>query len=239
MLPAKINKGSGSFLEKGARDNFLKIFIESFILTRGGRVLKKLVLLTIAVVLSGCGVKRQSVALNIPAPHIRPANGSPIVVSSIIDNRVLKFDGSLKDNEKAGNVGGEVRHGNGFIVNLDNESVVDEMRTIVIQALRDIGYKDIDISQAGKNVPRLVIDIKKFGVYAPLKFWRAATYSQQMIADIVTKVTIKSNGVSKTIVVKGHGTNVYQRVVPENWEIALNKAIVDYTNHFQQKIVAQ
>lgn len=192
--------------------------------------MKRIVIALAMMALAGCGVQRQSIRLDMPDQHVNPPDGQPIVLSKITDSRPPAE--GLRDDKQVKNVGGVYRGGNGIAVDLD-ETVIDQTRQIVTQALRSMGYKVIDNDDVTQNIPRVEVNITTFHVALPFNFFRAASYSQQMIADIKTDVTVTGPSGTRSFKVEGHGTNIYQRVISENWEIALNKAISDYTQHFK------
>lgn len=79
----------------------------------------------------------------------------------------------------------------------------------------------------------------KFSVTMPFEFWRAAGWSQRMLAEISIDVTSRSDGQTKRFTAEGHGSNVYQVVSRENWEIALERAVADLTANFKQSMSGQ
>lgn len=64
------------------------------------------------------------------------------------------------------------------------------------------------------------------------------SYSQHMLADIAVHVALQNHGQTSTFDAKGHGSNVYQVVSQENWEIALDRAVKDFASNFQQEMAA-
>ena len=57
-----------------------------------------------------------------------------------------------------------------------------------------------------------------------------------MLADIAVHVTLQNQGSTSSFDTKGHGSNVYQIVSQENWEIALDRAVKDFASNFQQQM---
>ena len=53
-----------------------------------------------------------------------------------------------------------------------------------------MGYKTVADDTAAADVPRVKIDITQFSVGMPFNFFRAMSYSQQIIADIATSITV-------------------------------------------------
>ena len=198
--------------------------------------MKRLVFLCAVLVLTGCGLHRQTVRIEPPEEHANPLDGKPIVLAAIVDARAPSTDLQLDASDLSRNVGGSGRGGNGFAVQLEDGTVADRMRDIIVQSLRGMGYKVVDAATPNE-IPRVQVKITQFAVTIPFQFWRAATYQTRMLADISAEVTLtKAAGASQTFTVKGHGYNVYQRVIPENWQIALNKAVADFSRNFQSKM---
>jgi hypothetical protein len=196
--------------------------------------LKAITIICAAMLLAGCSVERQRVRLDLPELHVNPGSGPAIVVGEIKDSRTPAAGLAGPDPEK--NVGGVTRGGNGFAVDLDIP-VVEQQRQIVTQALRSLGYQVVTGEQAPAGAPKVDVNIKTFDVQMPFNVLRAATYSQQMVADIQTDVTVTSANSTRSFKVDGHGTNVFQRVISENWQAALNEAIDDYTKKFKKAIL--
>lgn len=198
------------------------------------------ILVTVVVCLSGCGLRHDGVRIELPAVHINPRDGAPVVVDRVRDIRnfsdTLDLVQKIDISERKRLVGGAYRGGNGIAVDLVDETVETQTRKIIVQALRELGYKVIPLESATSDVPRVDVDIEKFFVALPFDFWRAASYSQHMLADMSTNVTVSKSGGDRTFVAKGHGENIYQVTSAENWQIALNKAVVEYSKQFQEKM---
>lgn len=193
--------------------------------------------ITLAIpMLAACGVQHQNVRLSTPETRVNPAEGKPIVVAAVTDSRKTPDGATFAQGERTHNVGGVWRGGNGVAVDLGQDTVIEETREIVTQALRGMGYRVLAEGVASPDAPRVAINITQFDVDAPFNFWRAASYTQQMVADVGTDIEVKSGGSAQSFKATGHGTNIYQRVVPENWEAALNEAIAEYTKQFQSKM---
>jgi hypothetical protein len=58
-----------------------------------------------------------------------------------------------------------------------------------------------------------------------------------MVADISTNVTVRNGTSVQSFEATGHGTNAFQVVKPENWEVAINRAIEDFSKRFQEKML--
>jgi len=129
--------------------------------------MKRMILALVVVVLglSGCGIRRQNVHVQVPSLRVNPESGPQIVLASVTDSRKPLAGANLNPNEQARNVGGVIRGGGGIAVNLDNQSVADQTRKIVIQALRGVGYKVIESGDPG--IPRITVDITNFHVDMP------------------------------------------------------------------------
>jgi hypothetical protein len=73
----------------------------------------------------------------------------------------------------------------------------------------------------------------------PFNFWRAVGWAQHMVADISVHVVAQHGSDTRSFDVSGHGSNVYQAVSRENWEVALDRAVKDFSNNFKQAMAAQ
>ena len=165
--------------------------------------------------------------------RINPMDGKPLLIASISDERKSLFGNKLSPEEQAINVGGAFRGGSGFAVNLEDETAVSEMRKILTQALRGMGYRVLPAGAEQSPDTTVAVAIEKFEVTMPFNFWRAATYSQHMVADIQTRIVVSDASGAKTIKISGQGRNIYQIVTPENWQITLNRAVSEYTKRLQ------
>jgi hypothetical protein len=200
--------------------------------------MKRIIAACAVLLLAGCGVQRQDVHPSLPSAHINPVDGRPIVIAGVTDSR-HPIDGlKLSSDEKWRNVGGVARGGSGIAVNLEDGTTADLARELVVQTVRSMGYKTVADDTAAADVPRVKIDITQFSVGMPFNFFRAMSYSQQMIADIATSITVGRGSSAQTFEVVGHGTNVYQVVKPENWEVAINRAMENYSKRLQTKMLS-
>ena len=198
----------------------------------GGNV--KLVLLAVAaLLLSGCGLQRQTVRINALAIRIASASGPTIAIGSLIDARQPATKIKLSRAEQASNVGGLGNGGHGVAVQLEDGTVRDAMQRIVTAALQNAGFDVTDSAPAGSRVD---VRISKFQVLIPFQFWRTAFYNPRMLADIEAEITITTPGGVQNFDVKGHGYNVYQRVIAENWQIALGKAVSDFEKNLRERV---
>ncbi len=124
-----------------------------------------------------------------------------------------------------------------MLVNLESGTVADKTREILVQALRNMGYRTADACESSCTF--VDASLTGFSVSLPFEFWRAAGWSQRMLADISINVTSRAEGQIRTFTAKGHGSNVYQVVSRENWEIALERAVGDVTANFKQSMSGQ
>lgn len=184
--------------------------------------------------LSGCGVKEQVVRVSVPNVRTNPQQGALIQVNPVQDNRQASFLEQFPAATRDKNVGGVVRGGNGINVVLDSSTTTLKTHSIIVQALRNMGYRTVVSCEATCTVVTPVLNT--FAVTLPFNFWRAMSYSQHMLADVVVHVTLQSHGQTITFDATGHGSNVYQVVSQENWEIALDRAVKDFVSDFQQQM---
>lgn len=187
--------------------------------------------------LTGCGIKQQVVRVDVPNVHVNPSSGPLIVVNPVKDDRSDAIVMQFPSAQRAKNVGGLLRNGSGIQVNLESATAATKARAIIIQALRGMGYRTTD--DCASACPAMDVTLHRFSVQAPFQFWRAMSYSQHMLADISADVSIDQRGKRNEFSVSGHGSNVYQIVSQENWEIALNRAVKDFIRNFQSAMAAQ
>ncbi|AWH27082.1 hypothetical protein [Stenotrophomonas sp. YAU14D1_LEIMI4_1] len=199
--------------------------------------MKSIIAATLLLLLTGCGIRTEVVRVNVPDIRVNPEQGTSVVVAPVTDHRPTDFLALVPAADRARNVGGEVRQGNGFNLVLESTTTAEKTREIIIQALRNMGYRTIESCEA--RCLHLQASMNQFAVRAPFNFWRAAGWAQQMVADISVEVTTGEAEQSRSFVAKGHGTNVFQVVSPENWEKALERAVTDFTADFKQKMAAQ
>ncbi|MGM9458189.1 hypothetical protein, partial [Lacticaseibacillus rhamnosus] len=88
---------------------------------------------------------------------------------------------------------------------LETSTASDKAREIMIQALRNMGYRTADNCEA--SCTRLEATLTDLSVSSPVNVWRAATYTQQMLADIAVQVTARKDGQTRTFTASGHGAN--------------------------------
>jgi hypothetical protein len=187
--------------------------------------------------LVGCGVQHQNVRLSVPSLQVNQPNGKPIVLTGVTDSRRAPDGSKLSGADLSRNVGGVWRAGGGIAVDLAAGTAADEATKIVTQSLRGMGYRVASAADVPANAPRISVDVTQLNVTMPFNVFRAMTYSQKMIADIATSVTVTNGAGTQSFNVSGHGENIYQRVIPENWETALNRAVADYTKKLQEAMV--
>ncbi len=199
--------------------------------------MKLIIAPALLLLLTGCGIRTEVVRVNVPDIRVNPEQGTTVVVAPVRDNRPSDFLSLVPASERARNVGGEIRHGNGFNLVLESTTASEKTREIIIQALRNMGYRTADRCDA--QCLRLEASMNEFAVRAPFNFWRAAGWAQQMVADLSVEVTTHGGDRSRSFTAKGHGTNVFQVVSPENWEKALERAVTDFTASFKQNMSAQ
>lgn len=197
--------------------------------------MKVAVLALAALLLTGCGLQRQTVRINPPASRAG-VNGPTIVIGTVTDARQPATKIKLDEVEQASNVGDMGKDDRGIAVQLDNGAVRDAMRRIVTSALQNAGF---EVVGAGRVEYPVDVRISKFRVAIPFQFWRAAFYNPRMLADIEAGITMAAPSGARTFDAKGHGYHVYQRVIAENWQIALDKAVADFEKNLQVQVTGR
>lgn len=188
------------------------------------------------LLITGCAIKPQMVHVDIPDVRVNPQKGPLIEVGAVKDDRqsplLSKFPASTREK----NVGGMVRGGNGFNVMLESATVTGKTRSIIVQALRKMGYHTVKKCQ--ESCTKLIVLLKTFEVKAPFNFWRAMSYTQHMVANISVSVTLHSLNHTSTFTVSGYGSNIYQVIDEDNWETALDRAVESFSHNFQQAMAS-
>lgn len=190
-----------------------------------------------ALALAGCGIKKQIVHVEVPYALVNPSTGQEIVIQTVKDERswIGLTDVPLPDRAK--NVGGNLRHGNGFEVNLDSETAAHKTHAVIVQSLRHMGYRTVD--RCSTDCPVLSVSLKKFMVTAPFSLGAAFTWTMRMKAYVAANISLDDGSRSRTFDVSGHGDNIYQVISEENWETALNRAMKDFSRNFQSAMASQ
>jgi hypothetical protein len=199
--------------------------------------MRLIVCLFVSLLLTGCGIKTQVVRVDVPDVHVNPERGPVVIVGAVADNRPSSFLSQFPAADRSKNVGGVVRGGNGINVVLESSMTTEKVRAILVQALRSMGYRTA--SQCEVSCTQLDVSLTDFSVKMPFNFWRAAGWSQQMVADVSAHVVAKDTSHTRAFDVSGHGTNIYQVVSRENWETALDRAVKDFSSNFKQAMAAQ
>lgn len=204
---------------------------------KGGEFMKLIIYLAALSLLTGCGIKTQVVRVNVPDVHVNPEHGPVAVVGAVVDKRSSPLLSKIPAADRQKHVGGMFRGGNGINVALESSTTTEKVRAIIVQALRSMGYRTANEC----DVPciRLDVSLTEFSVKMPFEFWRTVGWAQQMVADVSTEVVVQDAGQTRTFDVSGHGTNIYQVVSRENWEVALDRAVEDFSSNFKQAVAEQ
>lgn len=198
--------------------------------------MKSIIAFSVLLLLTGCGIRTEVVRVNVPDIRVNPEQGPVVVVAPVRDNRPQYFP-QVQSAARAKNIGGVIRAGNGVLVELETSTASDKAREIMIQALRNMGYRTADNCDA--SCTRLEATLTDLSVSSPVNVWRAATYTQQMLADIAVQVTARKDGQTRTFTATGHGANIFQVASRENWEIALERAVKSFSSSLQQSMSEQ
>lgn len=199
--------------------------------------MRYIICLSVLLFLTGCGIKTQVVRVDVPDVHVNPERGPVVIVGVVTDERPSSFLSQFPVADRSKNVGGVVRGGNGFSVVLESSMTTEKVRDIMVQALRSMGYRTADKCEV--SCIQLDVSLTDFSVKMPLNLLRAAAWSQQMVADVSAHVVARDAGNTRSFDVSGHGTNIYQIVSPENWEVALERAVKDFSSNFKQAMAEQ
>lgn len=188
-------------------------------------------LLFALLALAGCGVRQTVVRPILPAASALNTAGKPMVIDVVTDARppaALPMDADTRSR----NVGAQGHAGSGFELQLADASVVDTMRQLVGIVFGNAGYR---VATDAPDATHVTVTITRFDVAAPFQFWRSVAWSPKMLAHVDAVVQTQSPSGRATYNVQGYGSNVFQRMSADNWEVALNRAIDD----FARKLHAQ
>lgn len=176
------------------------------------------------------------VHVGVTNPHVNTANGLVIEVGQVKDERESPLLSEFPESTHNKSVGGMSRGGNGFNILLESTTVAEKTRSIMIQALRQMGYRTV--RKCDEPCTKLSASLRTFIVKAPFNFWRAMSFTQHMIADISVDVTLQSRNNDTQFTVTGHGSNIYQVIDKDNWETAINRAIKHFVRNFKRAMAA-
>jgi hypothetical protein len=118
------------------------------------------------LLLTGCGLKTQVVRVDTPNVHVNSENGPLIQVDAVTDGRPSTFLSEFPAADRPRNVGGVVRAGNGINVVLESTTTTDKVQSIIIHALRSMGFRTVTQCQAA--CVQLSFVLNEFAVKMPL-----------------------------------------------------------------------
>lgn len=199
--------------------------------------MKSNICFVLLLLLTGCGLRTEMVRVNAPDVRVNPDLGPTVAITAVRDNRSTELLSKIPAATRAANVGGLVRGSNGVNVSLESGTASEKTKELIIQALRSMGYRTTDSCE--QPCTQLEASLSDFSVKMPFNLLRAASWTQQMVADISVDVTARTPDKTHTFTVKGHGTNIFQVASRENWEIALERAVKDFSDNFKQKMSQQ
>ncbi len=198
--------------------------------------MKSIITLALLLLLTGCGIRTEVVRVNVPDIRVNPEQGPVVVVAPVRDSRPVYFP-EVAAADRAKNIAGVVRQGNGVLVSVESTTAAEKTREIVIQALRNMGYRTADRCEASCTL--LETSLTDFSVKMPANFFRMVSSTQQMLADISVQVVARRDGQTRTFTATGHGANIFQVPSRENWEIALERAVKSFSSSLQQSMSEQ
>lgn len=210
--------------------------------------MKNVLVMLALLALTGCALKTQTVALDIPAGDRVVGALKPVVIESVVDARDFmttpehsapRLEGRIREQlgaeGRAKAIAGMPR---GPLVTVVDSTVVETVRETVEGVLRSRGYQVVPAAEATPSTPRISVKVTEFWSYMPFNLARAVSWTQQMKAWVATDVVIKSAGVEREFTVAGHGAHIVQMYSPENIQKAYRIAIADYTGKLEAKLVA-
>jgi uncharacterized lipoprotein YajG len=209
--------------------------------------MRKIVLALIVSALAGCSLNTQLMHLAPPASDRVVGALKPVVIESITDDRdfatVPEANGPRLDPSITAELGAERRAKavsgfprGGKVILLDDRTVSDAVREVVVASLHSRGYDVVAAADAPADAPRLKIKVTEFWSYLPANFGRALTWTMQLKAWVATDITVKTPTLEREFTVKGYGAHIVQAYKIENVRQAYDLALGDYQQNLDSKI---
>lgn len=210
--------------------------------------MKNVLAMLVLLALTGCALKTQTVALDVPPGDRVVGALKPVVIESVVDARDFmttpeysaprleaRIREQLGPERRAKAIAGMPR---GPLVTLVDEGVTDTVRAAVEGVLRTRGYQVVPAAEAPPSAPRVSVKVTEFWSYMPFNFGRVLSWTQQMKAWVATDVIIHSAGLERAFSVGGYGAHIVQMYSPENIQKAYRIALTDYTGKLEAKLIA-
>ncbi len=199
-------------------------------------------LIFITLILNGCVTGTRSIQLNSPGYSNEKSTSGPIYIGVIEDKRTFEdkprnpstpsVTGNLSSTpkEKLSTLIGRQRNGYGKAmgdVALSNGGTVQgEVRKLLTKGLESRGYEVVSDINTPKKV---TVDIDKFWAWFSPGMWTISFESK-----LQTKVSFAEESKERTFDVTGYGINKGQVASNANWELAYQRAFLDFLENLDK-----
>lgn len=193
---------------------------------------------------SGCAVGRRTLPLDIQqTPGLGTTKGT-VFIGEVADSRhfenkpqlpsVPSIDGDVTKatKEQLANIVGRQRNGYGGALGdiglPDNDTIMQRTRLLVAEGFRRKGYA-IGTDAASATTASVVVD----------EFWAWVTpgmWSISFEANVACRITLKKDGNTKTLTVRGYAINKGQAATNPNWQKAYQAAFDDFLVQFDRTL---
>lgn len=208
------------------------------------------IVLVSCALLAGCATSRSEVKLNSPAPVSAeanvPANAPTAAIKVVMDER--RFEQAPSNpgipslgSEGSASASAEVkaraiaRKRNGFgqamgdVLLQDGQTVETVVRDNLTTALRQAGYRVVDVASATEQTKVLEVRITQFWAWVQPGFWALT-----MHGDIET--SLASSNASEPTTITVHHTESRQLATDGTWIEVVNKALEKYRAEVVKKL---
>lgn len=213
-----------------------------------GRIMGTLCALGASALLAGCGLSRDYTRLTVPAPAATTRSGSDrlIVLDQVQDAREFQADPrdpsipSLKegakyqlDADQRKSAIGRRRNRFGLATGdylLKGPQTVETLtRDLIATTLRGMGYRVADQDAPAPGAEHVRVTIDKFWAWMTPYYWMAA-----IEARLDTRLAFSGPSGEKTLRIAGYGRNPMKMDRAANWQIAYDRAFLDYEKNLQK-----
>lgn len=200
-----------------------------------------------ALFLTGCVTGTRNIVLTPPDYINEKSKSGPIYIAIIEDEREFEqkprspFTPSVKGNlsstskEKLSTLIGRQRNGYGAAMGdvalPEGVTVQDKVRELITKGLEGRGYKVVD----DENSPnKISVDIEKFWAWFSPGFWAISFES-----NLQCKIDFEQPSGNVTLDVAGYGINKGQVASDANWELAYQRAFLDFLKNLDATLDSQ
>ena len=207
--------------------------------------------LAVFALLGGCATTRSATHLTIPQPGAVVTQTSPrqVVIDTVEDTRDFQVapsdpsTPSLKRGQqyemdatqretaigRKRNTWGKAM---GDWVLEDGQTVNSITRDLIATTLRSLGYQ-VENTQGDSNATHVRVAIKQFWAWFTPGMWTAT-----IEAKVQTQLQFSGPDGNKSIVVNGYGRNQVQTGREANWQLAYDRAFMDYEKNLRGAVTS-